>query len=136
MKQIHVCPKRLCILLFLGGLIFQASTVYQNLSRHSFRKHTSIRKILQCNIYPHKPHFYVFAEENVCYFFFLFLTQNIECVPTIYVLSKNKKNITHFLLIFFFNFYNLKTLCTLHGQVFIPSFLFSTYIVCQREQFV
>ena len=39
-------------------------------------------------------------------------------VPTIYVLSKNKKNIKHFLLKNFI-FYNFKNLFILHGQVFI-----------------
>ena len=40
------------------------------------------------------------------------------CVPTIYVLSKNKKNIKSFLLNFF-KFYNLKNCFILHGQVFV-----------------
>ena len=39
-------------------------------------------------------------------------------VPTIYVLSKNKKNIKIFLLKIF-NFYSSKNLCLLHGQVFL-----------------
>ena len=88
----------------------------------------NIRKTCPCNIYPLKPHFYIeklgFAG---VYLFFLFLLQNIDCgysleaprrVPTIYVLSKNKKNIKDFLLKFF-NFYNLKNLCILHGRVFV-----------------
>ena len=39
-------------------------------------------------------------------------------VPTIYVLSKNKKNIKFFLQKIFF-FYSYKNLCILHGQVFV-----------------
>ena len=56
-----------------------------------------------CNIYPLKPHFHIekLGYAGV-YLFFLFLLQNVVCgysleppqrVPTIYVLSKNKKNI-------------------------------------------
>ena len=69
-----------------------------------------IRKTCPCNIYPLKPHFYIvklgFAG---VYLFFLFFLQNIDCgyslepprrVPTIYVLSKNKKNIKIFLMTF------------------------------------
>ena len=41
-------------------------------------------------------------------------------VPTIYVLSKNKKNIKTFLLKFFI-FYNLRKICILHGYVFVMS---------------
>ena len=40
------------------------------------------------------------------------------CVPTIYVLSKNKENIEHFLLKIFI-FYNFINHCILHGQVFV-----------------
>ena len=42
-----------------------------------------------------KPYFYIVKLGNAgVYLFFLFLLQNIDCsVPTIYVLSKNKKNI-------------------------------------------
>ena len=38
-------------------------------------------------------------------------------MPTIYLLSKNKKNIEIFLLKIFI-FYNFKNLCILHGLVF------------------
>ena len=60
------------------------------------------------------------------YLFFLFLLQNIDCgyslepprqrVPTISVLSKNKKNIKTFPLKFS-NFYSLKK--SLHERVFV-----------------
>ena len=60
-------------------------------------------------------------------FFFLFLLKNIDCgyslepprrVSTIYVLSKNKKNVKHFLLKIFI-FYNFRNHCILHGHVFV-----------------
>ena len=61
-------------------------------------------------------------------YFFLFLLQNIDCgysleppqrrVPTIYVLSKNKKNIFKNPMKFSI-FTGEKNLCILHGQVFI-----------------
>ena len=65
---------------------------------------------MSCNIYPLIPHFYI-AKLGYAgvYLFFLFLLQNIDCgyslepprrVPTIYVLSKNKKNIKKFLMKF------------------------------------
>ena len=57
----------------------------------------------QENEYPLKPLFYIVKLGYAgVYLFFLFLLQNIDCgysleppqrVPTIYVLSKNKKNI-------------------------------------------
>ena len=55
------------------------------------------------------------------YLFFLFLFRDIDCglslhVPTIYVLSKNKKNIHFFQMIFQF-FAPEKNI--LHGQVFV-----------------
>ena len=80
-----------------------------------------IKKTCPCNVYPLEPHFYI-AKLGYAgvHLFFLFLLQNIDCgyllepprrggsnVPTIYVLSKNKKNIKNFLLKTF-NFYNLK----------------------------
>ena len=40
-------------------------------------------------------------------------------MPTIYVLSKNKKKYQHFSTENFHFFYNLKHLCILHGQVFV-----------------
>ena len=84
-----------------------------------------IRKLCPCNEYPLKPHFYI-AKLGFAgvYLFFLFLLQNIGCgyslepPHSIYVLSKNKKNIKNFPLKIF-NFYNFKNLCILHGQVFI-----------------
>ena len=91
----------------------------------------SIRKTCQCYEYPLIPHFYI-AKLGYAgvYLFFLFLLQNIDCVPTIYlcfeqksmstiyVLSKNKKNIKKIQKKFFI-FYNFKTLRMLHGQVFV-----------------
>ena len=69
---------------------------------------SDIRKTCPCNVYPLIPHFYI-AKLGYAgvYIFFLFLLQNIDCgyslepplrVPTIYVLSKNKKNIKIFQL--------------------------------------
>ena len=77
-----------------------------------------------------EPHFYI---EKLGYagvdLFFLFLLQNIDCgysmrrfyrVPTIYVLSINKKNTKIFPLKFSI-FTAEKILCVLHGQVFVMS---------------
>ena len=65
-----------------------------------------IRKRCPCNVYPLIPHFYI-AKLGYAgvYLFLLFLLQNIDCrymleppqrgisnVPTIYALSKSKKN--------------------------------------------
>ena len=50
-------------------------------------------------------------------------------VPTIYVLSKNKKNIKDFLLKFFI-FYNFKNLCILHGQVFVMNEKNALFMKC------
>ena len=71
-----------------------------------------------------KPHFYIvnlgYAGVYLhvffflfSFFFFFFLLQNIDCgyslePPTIYVLSKNKKNIKTFFLLKLFNFYSLR----------------------------
>ena len=95
-----------------------------------------IRITCPCNVYPLIPHFYIVKLGYAgVYLFFLFLLQNIDCgyslepprrVLTIYVLSKNKKNIKNFLLKFF-NFYNLKNLCILHGRVFVVSMLCDFY---------
>ena len=62
-----------------------------------------IRKTCLCNVYPLETHFHIVKLGYAgVYLFFLFLLQNIHCgyslepprrVPTIYVLSKNKKNI-------------------------------------------
>ena len=60
---------------------------------------------MSVNCVPPQPHFYI-AKPGYAgvYLFFLFLRQNIDCgyslerVPTIYVLSKNKKNIKIFQL--------------------------------------
>ena len=60
-----------------------------------------ITKTCPCNVYPLEPHFYIaqLGYEGV-YLFFLFLLQNINCgfyrVPTIYVLTKNKKKYQNF----------------------------------------
>ena len=58
-----------------------------------------ITKTCPCNEYPRIPHYYI-AKQGYAgvYLFFLFLLQNIDCGYTIYVLSKNKKNIENFLL--------------------------------------
>ena len=79
------------------------------------------------SVYPLEPHLYI-AKLGFAgvYLFFLFLLQNIDCGYSLepprrgllYDLSKNKKNIEDFLLNFF-NFYNLKNLCILHGRVFV-----------------
>ena len=56
-------------------------------------------------------------------------------VPTIYVLSKNKKNIIFSDEIF--NFFILKNLCILHGQVFVMnvSVCFSdSWRTCHRDK--
>ena len=64
-----------------------------------------IRKTCPCKVYPLEPHFYIakLGYTGV----YLFLLQNIDCgyplepprrVPTIYVMSENKKNINIFLL--------------------------------------
>ena len=64
------------------------------------------------NVYPLEPHFYIAKlGYSGVYIFFLFLLQNIDCgysielprrggsnIPTINVLSKNKKNIKIFQL--------------------------------------
>ena len=79
-----------------------------------------IMKTCPCNVYPLEPHFYI-AKLGYAgvYLFFLFLLQNIDCgVPTIYVLSKNKKNIKIFLLKILI-FYNFENLYILHEQVFV-----------------
>ena len=79
------------------------------------------RKTCPCYVNPIEPHFYI-AKLGYAgvYLFFLFLLQNIACgyslepprrggsnVTTIYVLSKNMKNIEQILLTFFIC-YNLK----------------------------
>ena len=55
-------------------------------------------------------------------------------VPTIYVLSKNKKNIKIFQLKIF-NFLKLKNLCILHGQIFVmkSQSMFQHVQPCQRH---
>ena len=83
-----------------------------------------------CNIYPRIPHFYI-AKLGYAgvYLFFLFLLQNIDFgyslepprrggVPTIYILSKNIKNIKIF-PVKIFSFTTQKNLNILHGQVFV-----------------
>ena len=84
-----------------------------------------------------KPHIYIYIVKlgyTRVYLFFLFLLQNIfllrfKQVPTIYVLSKNKKISFFFFNIIFFNFYNFRILYI--GHVFVmttlPSFFQSAY---------
>ena len=76
-----------------------------------------IRITCPCNKHPFTPRFYI---EKVgftrVYIFLLFLLQNIDCVPTIYVLSKNQKNIKkNYLKIIIFT--AVKYCCILHGRV-------------------
>ena len=68
---------------------------------------------------PLKPNFYIekLGYAGV-YLFFLFLLQNIDCAPTIYVLSKNKNKCPNFSDIISL-FEAEKNLCILHGQVFV-----------------
>ena len=95
-----------------------------------------IMKTGPCNVYPLEPHFYIvkLAFAGVYLFFFFFALKHrlwvlvrtasprrFLCVPTIYVLSKNKKNNKNFLLKIFI-FCAFKNLCILHGQVFIMIF--------------
>ena len=84
----------------------------QNLSVHLIKICPSGKHVRVMYVYPLEPHFYIEKKGFAgVYLFFLFLLQNIDCgyslelgmykprhVPTIYVLSKNKKNIKHFLL--------------------------------------
>ena len=87
-----------------------------------------IRITCPCNEQPLTPHFYI---EKVgftrVYIFFLFLLQNIDCgyslepphllrVPTIYVLSKNKKKYQNFHLKIII-FTAVKYCSILHGHV-------------------
>ena len=44
----------------------------------------------------------------------------LKRVPTIYVLSKNKKNVKNFLMKIF-NFYNIRKICISHGHVLVMS---------------
>ena len=63
-----------------------------------------IRKTCPCIVNPPEPHFYIEKQGFAgVYLFFLFLLQNIDGgysldVPTMYVLSKNKKNIKKLML--------------------------------------
>ena len=68
--------------------------------------------------------------QNLCFEHFSYFCSKRRlwvCVPTIYVLSKNKKNSKNFLLKIFI-FYNLQNLCILHGQVFVMKNRF-TFII-------
>ena len=57
----------------------------------------------------------IYAKTGVCmgYTYFSYF-----CAKT-YVLSKNGEDVEIFLLIFFFNFFNLRKVCILHGHVFV-----------------
>ena len=88
----------------------------------------NITKTCPCNVYPLEHHFYIAKLGYAGVFlFFLFLLQNIDCgyslepprrrVPTIYILSKNKKNI----IIFSaenFQFLNLKKSLFIAWEIF------------------
>ena len=116
---------------------------FSHQTAHIFKQ--TIRKTCLCNEYPLKPHFdTVKLGFAGVYLFFLFLLQNIDCgysleppcrggssiyvlslkqarsVPTIYVLSKNKKNIKIFQMKIF-KFYNFGKICISHGHVFVMS---------------
>ena len=93
----------------------------------------TISKTCPCKVYPLKPHFYIEKKNGVCRVLPIFLisapkhrlwvlvrTTSAPRVPTIYVLSKNKKNIIQFLLKILI-FYKFKNLCILHGHVFVMS---------------
>ena len=90
----------------------------------------AIRITCPCVLYPRTPHFYIVKLGFTgVYFFFLFLLQNIDCgyslerVPTIHVLSKNKKkNITIFHLKIII-FAAVKNCCILHGRVFVMAMI-------------
>ena len=63
----------------------------------------------------------LYSKTGVCRgipIFLIFAPKHRLWVPTIYVLSKNKKNINNFLLKIF-NFYNLRKTFILHGHVFV-----------------
>ena len=82
---------------WVGIMTFQLSVLYCK-PHPPGEKLMSIRKTCPCNVYPLEPHFYIVKLGYAgVYLFFLFLLQNIDCVPT-NVLSKNKKNIKTFLL--------------------------------------
>ena len=71
-----------------------------------------IMKTCPCNVYPFEPHFYIakLGYAGVYLFFLIFAPKHrlwVLVVPTIYVLSKNKKNIKIFQLKIF-SFYSLK----------------------------
>ena len=113
-----------------------------NMCQKHYQPDICITKTCSYNVYPFEPHFYI---EKVgyawVYLFFLFLLQNKDFgyslepprVPTIYFLSKNKKNIKIFSYEHF-QFLQLKNLCILHGYVFVMSW-FSQYKV-QSEPIV
>ena len=91
----------------------------------------TIRKTCPCNVYPLIPHFYI---AKLGYrWVYLFLLQNIDCgyslepphrggsnvYPQSMFWAKIRKISSVLRLVKFFNFYNRKNLCILHGQVFI-----------------
>ena len=56
-----------------------------------------IRITCLCDLYTFAPHFYIVKEGFTrVYIFLIFALKHRLCVPMIYVLSKNKKNITIF----------------------------------------
>ena len=89
-------------------MITQAS---DNLKAGHVQTSGVIRITCPCNVYPLIPHFYIVKLGYAgVYLFFLFLLQNIDCGyslepprrgGSIYVLSKNKKNIKIFPVKFF-----------------------------------
>ena len=95
---------------------------YKDVETHnwSFAAGETITKTRPCDVYLLERHFYI-AKLGYAgvYLFFLFLLQKHRLwVPTIYVLSINKKNIK-ICELKIFNFLSTKNLCLLHGQVFV-----------------
>ena len=78
-----------------------------------------------CNVDPLTPHFYIVKLGFTgVYIFLIFALKHRSWVPTIYVFSKNKKNIAFFHLKIFI-FTAVKYYCILYGCVFVM------FTVCQ-----
>ena len=85
----------------------------------------SITKTSPCNEHPFTPHFYIIKLGFTGVYFFSYvapkhrlwvLVRTASCVPTINVLSKNKKNIKKYILKINI-FTAVKYCCILHGRV-------------------
>ena len=82
-----------------------------------------IRKTCPFHVYPLESHFYI-AKTGVCRDIPI-LPQNIDfgySLDTIYVLSKNKKNVKK-KITENFQFYNKRRICILQGCVFVMGFI-------------